>query len=51
VLEFLLTSKNDFIGVAVMLGFVKESVEYLHCHLFVLVPPVVEVVECGMQFL
>jgi hypothetical protein len=51
VLEFLFTSKNDFIKVAGMLGFVKESVEYLHCHLFVFRLLVVEVVESGMQFL
>ncbi len=50
-LEFLFTSKNDFIEVAVMLGFVKESVEYLHCHLFVFRLLVVEVVKCGKQFL
>jgi hypothetical protein len=51
VLEFLLTPKNDFIKVAVMLGFVKESAKYLQCHFFVFVLLVVEVVECGMQFL
>jgi hypothetical protein len=50
VLEFLLTSKNDFIKVAVMLGFVKESVDYLHCHLFEFMLLNVEEVECGMQF-
>ncbi len=49
-LEFLFTSKNDFIEVDVMLGFVKESVNYLYCHLFVFVLLVVEVVECGIQF-
>ena len=50
-LEFVFTPQNDFIKVAVMLGFVKENVEYPQYRLFVFMLLVVEVVECGMQFL
>jgi hypothetical protein len=49
--EFLFTPKIDFFEVAVMLGFVQESVKYLQCKHFVLfMLLVVEVVERVMQF-
>jgi hypothetical protein len=51
VLDFLFTPKSDFIELAVVLGFVKESVEYLQCHLCVFLLLVVEEVECSMQCL
>jgi hypothetical protein len=47
----LFTPQNDFVEVAVMLGFVKESIEYLQCRLVVFLLLVVEVVEWGMQCL